>query len=115
MVINFVSRIYYNYEFDFSTSIILAYITGMFVAFILGKCFVFRDSKQPLLRSILFFILINSMGLLQTWIISLFLAHTVLPALSIKTYPLEIAHAIGLAFPAFSTFLGHKYFTFRTH
>ncbi len=53
--------------------------------------------------------------MLQTWFVSLFLAYHILPALGIKSFTLEIAHAIGLVFPTFTTYLGHKFFTFREH
>ncbi|PWY57012.1 hypothetical protein DGG96_01215 [Legionella qingyii] len=115
VTVNFCSRIFYSYEFSFSLSIILAYITGMIASFILGKLFVFKNSQQTFLRSILFFILINLIGMLQTWLVSLFLAYHILPALGIKSFTLEIAHAIGLVFPTFTTYLGHKFFTFREH
>ncbi|HRD70837.1 MAG TPA: GtrA family protein [Legionella sp.] len=114
VLVNFASRILYNYKFDFSTSIILAYITGMVSAYILGKCFVFKHSQQTFSRSLIYFVLVNLVGLLQTWGISLLLAYYILPRENIVDYPLAIAHAIGLIFPVFTTFLGHKYFTFRS-
>ncbi|WP_019233798.1 hypothetical protein [Legionella anisa] len=49
--------------------------------------------------------------MLQTLLVSLLFAHYFLPAMGIKS--LEIAHAIGLAAPAFTTYLGHKFLTFR--
>lgn len=110
---NFGSRIFYNNSFDFSVSIILAYFTGMLTAFILGKLFVFKESRQTFWRSVMYFILVNLIGLLQTWIISLALANYILPALSVKVYIREIAHGIGLIFPVFTTYIGHKYWTFR--
>ncbi len=113
VTVNFCSRILYNYSFSFSTSVLLAYITGMVASFILAKLFVFKESQQTFMRSIVFFILVNLIGMLQTWIISLLLAYHVLPALGIKSFSLEIAHAIGLVFPTFTTYLGHKFWTFR--
>ncbi|CAM2961729.1 GtrA-like protein [Legionella steigerwaltii] len=111
--VNFCSRIIYNYSFSFSTSILLAYITGMVVAFILVKLFVFKKSQQTVTRSIIFFILVNLIGMLQTWVISLLLAYYVLPALGIQSYTREIAHLFGLASPVFTSYLGHKFWTFR--
>ncbi|QMT59550.1 MULTISPECIES: GtrA family protein [unclassified Legionella] len=115
VMVNFCSRILYNYEFSFSISIILAYITGMITSFILGKLFVFKNSQQTFLRSIMFFILVNLVGMVQVWLVSLFLAEHIFPELGIKSFPLETAHAIGLIFPTFTTYLGHKFFTFREH
>lgn len=111
--VNFCSRILYSHSFGFSTSILLAYATGMIASFILAKLFVFKESQQTFTRSIIFFILVNLIGMLQTLLISLLLAYYVLPAMDIKLFSLEIAHLIGLASPTFTTYLGHKFWTFR--
>ena len=50
--VNFGSRIVYNQWFDFSTSVVIAYLTGMLTAFILARTFVFtQGSQQTLLTS----------------------------------------------------------------
>ncbi|STY28652.1 GtrA-like protein [Legionella wadsworthii] len=113
VTVNFCSRIFYSHTFGFTISIVLAYFTGMVAAFILAKLFVFKKSNQTLTRSLVFFILINLFGMMQTLLISWLLAYYVLPALDVQKFSLEIAHALGLASPAFTTYLGHKFFTFR--
>ena len=111
--VNFCSRFYYNQWFSFSTSIVIAYITGMITAYLLAKAFVFKESKQTVGRSIFFFTLINIFAVLQTWIISMWLAYQALPALHIIEYSHEIAHAIGIAVPVFTSYRGHKRFSFK--
>jgi Predicted membrane protein len=111
--VNFVSRIIYNLWVDFSTAIILAYLTGMVTAFILAKAFVFKDSNQSVHKSILFFSLVNGVAILQTWGISLLLANYLLPAMGISLYIHEIAHAFGVAVPVFTSYVGHKKWSFR--
>ena len=111
--VNFCSRFYYNQWFSFSTSIVIAYITGMITAYLLAKAFVFKESKQTVGRSIFFFTLINIFAVLQTWIISMWLAYQALPALHIIEYSHEIAHAIGIAIPVFTSYMGHKRFSFK--
>jgi putative flippase GtrA len=111
--VNFSSRILYSQRFDFSTAVILAYMTGMITAFILAKLFVFRKSKQSVRRSALFFILVNLVAVLQTWGISMGLAHYLLPYLGITLYVQEIAHATGVAVPVFTSYIGHKRWSFR--
>ena len=111
--INFGSRILYNLWLSFSTAIILAYLTGMITAFMLARLFVFKNSQQPIKRSAMFFTLVNVAAILQTWIISLALAFHVLPALEIQAYVKEIAHAIGVAVPVFTSYIGHKRLSFR--
>ena len=111
--VNFGSRIAYNQYVDFSSAVIFAYITGMISAFVLAKLFVFKESQQSLHRSALFFILVNLVAIVQTWGISMGLAHYLLPYLGITYYVPEMAHAIGVAAPVFTSYLGHKHWSFR--
>jgi putative flippase GtrA len=111
--VNFCSRFFYNQWFSFSTSIVIAYITGMITAYLLAKAFVFKASKQTVSRSIFFFVLINIFAVLQTWAISMWLAYQALPALHIIEYSHEIAHAIGIVIPVFTSYIGHKRFSFK--
>ncbi|CRM95418.1 GtrA-like protein [Pseudomonas sp. 22 E 5] len=111
--VNFGSRIIYSQWFGFSTAVILAYITGMITAFVLAKLFVFKDSEQSVQRSAVIFVLVNIVAALQTWLISMGLAFYVLPALGVQTFVDEIAHAVGVAVPVFTSYLGHKRWSFR--
>lgn len=112
-VVNFTSRILYNLWVDFSVAVILAYITGMITAFILAKVFVFKQSQQSIHKAVAFFILVNIFAVLQTWLISMFLAYYLLPKLGVILFKAEIAHAIGVVAPVFTSYLGHKYWSFR--
>ena len=111
--VNFGSRIAYNQYVDFSSAVIFAYITGMITAFVLAKLFVFKDSQQSLNKSALFFVLVNLVAIVQTWVISMVLAQYLLPYLGTTYYVPEIAHAIGVAVPVFTSYLGHKHWSFR--
>jgi putative flippase GtrA len=112
--VNFGSRIVYNLWVGFSTAIVLAYLTGMVTAFVLAKLFVFRDSTQATHRSAMFFVLVNGIAVLQTWAISMALGYYVLPALGVQHFVREIAHAIGVMVPVFTSYLGHKRWSFAS-
>lgn len=112
-IVNFGSRILYNLWIDFSIAIVLAYITGMVTAFVLARIFVFKTSRQALHRSAAFFILVNLFAVLQTWLISMGMAYYALPYLGITFYVREIAHACGVVFPVFTSYIGHKHWSFR--
>jgi putative flippase GtrA len=112
-LVNFFSRIIYNIYLSFSLAIILAYLSGMVTAFILAKIFVFKESQQSITRSVVFFTLVNIVAILQTWIISMGLAYYVLPWLGISLFAQEIAHAIGVATPMFTSYIGHKHWSFK--
>ncbi len=111
--VNFGSRILYNQWMGFSAAIVLAYITGMVTAFVLARLFVFRDSQRALHHSALYFVLVNGVAVLQTWAISLLLADWLLPALGVRQYVHELAHAAGVVVPVFTSYLGHKHLSFK--
>lgn len=110
--VNFGSRIVYNQWLDFSSSVVLAYLTGMLTAFILARAFVFTQGTQSVRRSALFFVLVNGVAVLQTWAISMGLV-TLLPLAGVEHFVPEIAHAVGVMVPVFTSYLGHKRFSFR--
>lgn len=110
---NFGSRVVYSLWLDFSSAVILAYITGMVTAFVLARLFVFTSSQQAIHRSAVFFILVNLVAVVQTWAISMGLAYYVLPALGVTLFAHEIAHAVGIVAPVFTSYLGHKHWSFR--
>jgi len=112
-IANLGSRVVYNYWLSFSSAIILSYITGMITTFILAKLFVFRESQQSIYYSVLFFILVNLVGILQMWGVSMGLAYYVLPALGINTFIWEISHVVGVAVPVFTSYIGYKHLSFR--
>ncbi|UVL00211.1 GtrA family protein [Pseudomonas sp. B21-048] len=111
--VNFFSRILYNQWLSFSVSIGLAYLTGMITAFVLARMFVFTESQQPIHHSAMFFVLVNLVAVVQTWIISIGLASYILPAMGMEFFKHEIAHAFGVAVPVFTSYFGHKRWSFR--
>ena len=111
--VNFSSRIIYNFWVDFSVAVVLAYLTGMVTAFVLARIFVFNQSTQSLSKSALMFVAVNGIAVVQTWAISMFLAFYLLPEFGVERFVPEIAHAVGVAVPVFTSYLGHKYWSFR--
>lgn len=112
-IVNLVSRFIYNHWLSFSTSVVLAYITGMVTAFILAKLFVFSKSQQSLHRSVAFFILVNLVAVSQTWLISMGLAYYLLPLVGVTKLVPEISHMVGVVVPVFTSYIGHKRWSFR--
>jgi putative flippase GtrA len=110
--VNFGSRIVYNRWMDYSNAIILAYITGMITAFVLAKLFVFKQSQRKIHHSAMIFTLVNLVAVAQTWAISMALAYYVLPWIGITQFVKEIAHAVGVVIPVFTSYIGHKRWSF---
>lgn len=111
--VNFSSRVLYSLWVNFTAAIVFAYISGMIVAFVLAKSFVFKTSENKIHHSIMYFVLVNLLSLSATWATSVSLAYYLLPILGIVDYVKEISHGVGLAIPAFLSYFGHKKFTFR--
>lgn len=110
--VNFGSRIVYNRWTGFSWAVVLAYLTGMVTAFILARLFVFSGSTRPVHQAAGFFVLVNLAAIAQTWLITMALAHYLLPWWGVTRYAAEIAHAVGIAAPVFTSYLGHKRWSF---
>ncbi|WP_434110152.1 GtrA family protein [Paraburkholderia caffeinilytica] len=113
--VNFGSRIVFNNWMPFTAAIVLAYIAGMITAFILTKLFVFTESVHSTSRSAMFFTLVNLVAVLQTWVVSVVLAFHLLPLLGVVWHKKEIAHLVGVIVPVFTSYVGHKKLSFRSH
>jgi putative flippase GtrA len=111
--VNFGSRIVYNQWVNFSVAVVLAYLTGMVTAFALARYFVFTESSQSMQRSALWFVVVNIVAVIQTWVISMLLAYYLLPRMGFTQFISEIAHAVGVVVPVFTSYLGHKRFSFK--
>lgn len=112
-VSNFGSRFLFSRWFSYEVAIVLAYLVGMNVAFILMRGHVFNAEDKALLPQINKFVVVNILAVLQTLIISVLLARWVLPALGIIEHAEAMAHFIGVLFPVVTSYIGHKYLTFR--
>lgn len=112
-LVNFLSRIAINEFLNFRVSIILAYIVGMLTAFVLSKLYVFEKSGRHHMHELRDFTLVNLLAVIQVWLISVGLAEYLFPALGYTLFAPELAHLIGLAVPAVTSYYGHKYFSFR--
>ena len=111
--VNWGSRIVYNFWMPYSPAIVVAYITGMITAFVLAKLFVFTKSTQSTAKSVFFFTLVNLVAVLQTWGVSVGLAYYVFPWIGITWQARAIAHLVGVAVPVFTSYIGHKKWSFK--
>lgn len=111
-IINFLSRIFISQYLSFSVSVILAYALGMIAAYLLSRYYVFPGGNHSIKRSAVYFVLVNLVAIFQTWAISISLLLYIFPAFGIKSNPDMFAHAIGVVFPVFTSYLGHKKFSF---
>lgn len=97
----------------YSAAIILAYVTGMITAYVLARLFVFHSPQIRTVNSAFWFTLVNLVAVLQTWLVSIVLAYHLLPSVGVDHFTEEIAHFFGILVPVFTSFVGHKYLSFR--
>jgi putative flippase GtrA len=110
---NYGSRFGFSAWFSYPVAIVLAYLVGMVVAFVLMRQYVFDGRGMALGPQVGKFVLVNVLAVLQTLVVSLALARWLLPALGVETHSEAIAHAFGVAVPAVTSYLGHRVATFR--
>ena len=110
---NIGSRIVFSHWLSFAIAIICAYVVGMIVAFALNRLFVFQAPQHGLHHQVLWFTAVNVAAVLQTLGISFLLARWLLPWWGVYRHVDTIAHVIGVAVPAVTSYLGHRYVTFR--
>lgn len=112
--VNFFSRMGFSLVVSYPVAIFLAFWIALTTAFVLNRWFVFEHGIRGNAKTqFLFFLLINLLALAQTLMVSLALAWYLLPAMGMTTWVEEIAHFIGIAIPIFTSFVGHKYFSFK--
>lgn len=110
---NFGSRFVFSQWLPYSVAIVLAYLVGMTVAFVLMRRHVFTDSRGALGPQIAKFVGVNLLAVLQTLLISLALARWLLPALGVLEHDEAIAHLVGVVVPVFTSYFGHRLLTFK--
>jgi len=112
-LVNLGAGIVFRQGFSFTLAAVLAFFCGLATAFVLNRLVVFPDSDRPVEQQAAWFVLVNLAGLAQTVLIGLLLARIVLPWLDWTWHPDTVAHAVGIAVPVVTSYLGHKHLSFR--
>jgi len=111
--VNWGSRFGWSLVLPFRFAVIAAYATGMVVAFVLFRRFVFETSVSGLAAQVRNFVIVNLLGIAQTWILAVVLVDKVLPAIGWTFQPEACGHAAAIAAPVVTSWFGHRHFTFR--
>lgn len=111
--VNWVSRILMSGQgLAFEIAVVIAYLFGMVTAYLLSRMFVFEKSGRSFGSEIWRFTLVNLVALVVVWVVSVSLESWILPAIGWTWRPAEVAHGIGILCPVFTSYVGHKHFTF---
>jgi len=111
--LNWSSRFVFSIWFSYTLSIIFAFFVGLASGFILMRWLVFDGAGKPAVPQVRMYVLVNAFALLQTLVVSLVAAKWVIPALGYSENPEGPAHLMGVLVPVVTSFLGHKYLTFK--
>jgi putative flippase GtrA len=111
--VNFGSRIILSNFFPYVYAIIIAFVFGVITAYSLCRMWVFDPQENSQIQQIGYFTFINVIALLQTVIVSLVLVKYILVGITDLSLREAIAHFVGVCLPVFTSYLGHKYITFK--
>ena len=111
---NFGSRFLFSQYVSFEVAVLCAYLVGMITAFILAKYFVFKESKHSTKKEFTYFTLVNVVAIIQTYIVSVGFVSYLFPKFNFTFYPEAVAHGLGVIFPVFTSFIGHKKLSFKS-
>ncbi|MGD2131244.1 MAG: GtrA family protein [Maricaulaceae bacterium] len=110
---NLIGRFVLDVWLPFEMAVVLAYLAGMVVAFVMFQRLIFGDPGSPVGRQVYRFCLVNAMNLGLTVAVASLLARLVFPAIGMSWRPDDVAHVIAVAAPALPAYLGHKHYTYK--
>jgi len=111
-LVNLVSRYLLDFIMPFEAAVVLAYMIGMVFAFFLFQKLIFGGSSAHRSRRVVRFVQVNLVGAGLAWAVSSLMARLLLPAIGWDFHPFEVAHFVGVAAPAISSYFLHKHYTF---
>ena len=110
--VNVVSRYFLSMAMEYRWAVFMAYLCGMITAWILARLFVFDESGRGRSAEFARFGLVNMFAAAQVWFVAVGLVEYVFPAIGFAWHPEEVAHLLGVCIPVFTSYLGHKHFSF---
>ena len=110
--VNWASRIAFSTFVSLEVAVVLAYLVGMTTAYALNRLFVFERSGRRMHDEYGRFALVNVVALAQVFGVTIVLARWLFPLVGFNWRPDEVAHAIGVVSPIFTSYIGHRRFTF---
>ena len=113
-LVNILARIVASNFMNFQIAVVLAYLIGMVTAFTLSRLYVFDRTGRSVREELTKFTIVNMVALGQVWAVTMLLNYYVLPAIGWTFHPELFAHVAGVASPVFTSYLGHKHFSFRS-
>lgn len=111
--VNIVARFLLEFAVRYEAAVAVAYLFGMVTAFVLARRYVFDATQDAAGGQFIRFTLVNAIAFAQVWLVSVGLARWLLPALGFDWHAETVAHVIGVASPAVTSYFLHQHFSFR--
>ena len=111
--VNWDSRFAWSTVMPFSLAVLAAYVTGMVVAFVLFREFVFERASTGTSAQVRNFVIVNIVGMAATWALANLLVYWALPAAGVTDHVEAIGHGIAIFAPVVTSWFGHRFLTFR--
>ena len=109
---NLASRYALNLLMPFEAAVVVAYLIGMTMAYVLARLFVFRVSGRAIASEFRRFAIVNVVALAIVWLVSVGLARLLFPAVGFTWHVDDVAHLIGVLSTAVTSYFGHRLYTF---
>jgi putative flippase GtrA len=110
--VNVAARWGLSHALSYEVAVAVAYLFGMATAYMLARIFVFERSGRGAGSELFRFAVVNVFALAQVWLVSVGLARLAFPAIGFEWHAEDIAHVIGVAIPAVTSYFGHRHFSF---
>jgi putative flippase GtrA len=102
-----------NHFINYQLSVAIAYLVGMFTAFLAFKFFVFDTAKSgKTKKEVMNFVIVNIIVMIQILIISSVMVEVIFPYLKFYFYPHGVAHVIALGTGPITSYVLNRKFTF---
>jgi putative flippase GtrA len=111
--VNIAARYLLEFAVRYEIAVAVAYLFGMVTAFVLARRFVFEAGHDKASGQFVRFAIVNAIAFTQVWLISVGLARWLFPAIGFDWQAQTVAHVIGVASPAVTSYLLHQRFSFR--
>jgi putative flippase GtrA len=110
---NFGSRFIFSLWMRYEWAVLLAFLVGIAVGFLLMRAYVFYAQDKALGPQLIRFVAVNPFAAVQTFVISVVLAHWAFQVVGVESYAEAIGHFAGVVAPIITSYFGHRLLTFR--
>lgn len=111
--LNFGSRIVFSIWLPYAASVTLAFLVGLVSGFVLMRRYVFAAASLGLRRQVVRYVAVNAVAFVQTLGISVLLVQWFGGRHGVDGGVEAFAHAVGLVVPVITSYVGHRWATFR--